>query len=188
MTLKWLLNISVSLNSPCKAWIILVSSYPYMRLKWIMHMNWCIKRMQVSLAIRFLNCSTKKYIISDDIKFFLKKKKKKAWGWRSLAWWLSGAETICRCRRHGFDPWTRRTPCDPELLSPRATIIEPVALEPGCHNYWGPRTLELTLCSKRRHHGEGPVCHNWRVASACCSWEKTHAAMKTQHSQKQIEK
>ena len=45
-----------------------------------MHNNWCIKRTQVSLAIRFLNCSTKKYIISDYITFFLKKKKRKRCG------------------------------------------------------------------------------------------------------------
>ena len=22
-----------------------------------------------------------------------------------LAWWLSGKESTCQCRRHGFDPW-----------------------------------------------------------------------------------
>ena len=24
--------------------------------------------------------------------------------------WLSGRESTCQCRRHGFDPWSRRSP------------------------------------------------------------------------------
>ena len=24
--------------------------------------------------------------------------------------WLSGKETACQCRRHGFDPWVGKTP------------------------------------------------------------------------------
>ena len=27
-----------------------------------------------------------------------------------LPWWLSGKESACRCRRHGFDPWVRKIP------------------------------------------------------------------------------
>ena len=25
-----------------------------------------------------------------------------------LLWWLSGKESPCQCRRHGFDPWVRK--------------------------------------------------------------------------------
>ena len=25
-----------------------------------------------------------------------------------LPWWLSGKESACQCRRHGYDPWSRR--------------------------------------------------------------------------------
>ena len=25
--------------------------------------------------------------------------------------WLSGKESACRCRRHGFNPWVRKIPC-----------------------------------------------------------------------------
>ena len=28
-----------------------------------------------------------------------------------LSWWLSGKESVCQCRRHGFDPWVRKMPC-----------------------------------------------------------------------------
>ena len=24
--------------------------------------------------------------------------------------WLNGKESICQCRRHGFDPWARKIP------------------------------------------------------------------------------
>ena len=27
-----------------------------------------------------------------------------------LPWWLSGKESACQCRGHGFDPWSRRIP------------------------------------------------------------------------------
>ena len=25
-------------------------------------------------------------------------------------WWLSGEESVCHCRRHGFDPWVGKIP------------------------------------------------------------------------------
>ena len=40
--------------------------------------------------------------------------------------WLSGKESACRCRRHGFDPWSRKVPHAAEQLSPWATSTEPV--------------------------------------------------------------
>ena len=27
-----------------------------------------------------------------------------------LLWWLSGKESACQCRRHGFNPWIRKIP------------------------------------------------------------------------------
>ena len=29
---------------------------------------------------------------------------------KGLPWWLSGKESACQCRRHGFDTWARRIP------------------------------------------------------------------------------
>ena len=40
--------------------------------------------------------------------------------------WLSGKESACQCRRHGFDPWPMKILRAAEKLSPRATTIEPV--------------------------------------------------------------
>jgi len=34
-----------------------------------------------------------------------------------LPWWLSGKESACQCRRHGFDPSSRKTPHAVEQLS-----------------------------------------------------------------------
>ena len=33
------------------------------------------------------------------------------------SWWLSGKDSAHQCRRHGFDPWSRKIPHDVELLS-----------------------------------------------------------------------
>ena len=43
-----------------------------------------------------------------------------------LPWWFSGGESSCQCRRHGFDPWPRRTPHAAGHLSPCPTTVEPV--------------------------------------------------------------
>ena len=75
-----------------------------------------------------------------------------SWG---FPWWCSGWESACRCRGHGFYPWSRKIPHASEQLSPCATTTEPT-----CHNYWSPRTLEPVLCSKKRHCNEKPTHHN----------------------------
>ena len=43
-----------------------------------------------------------------------------------LPWWLSGEDSAGQCRRHGFDPWSRKIPHAVEQLSPCAKTIEPV--------------------------------------------------------------
>ena len=43
-----------------------------------------------------------------------------------LPWWLSGKESTCQCRRHGFDPWSGKIARAVEQLSPCATTAEPV--------------------------------------------------------------
>ena len=51
--------------------------------------------------------------------------------------WLSGKESACQCRRHGFDPWSGKIPLaaeqlnlcprarEPRLLSPVPQLLEP---------------------------------------------------------------
>ena len=40
--------------------------------------------------------------------------------------WLIGKEYTSQCRRHEFDPWSRKTPHAAEQLSPGTTTAEPV--------------------------------------------------------------
>ena len=40
--------------------------------------------------------------------------------------WLSGEESACQCRGHGFDPWFRKIPQGLEQLSPCTTTTKPV--------------------------------------------------------------
>ena len=56
-------------------------------------------------------------------------------------WWLSGEESTCQCRRHGFDPWSGKIP-----IYIRATKLMhhrywACALEPGSSNDWAPSPL-----------------------------------------------
>ena len=70
-----------------------------------------------------------------------------------LPWWLSGKESTCQCRRHGFNPWSGKIPHAVEKLTPCITT------EPTCCNSWSPRTL-------------GPVFHNRR----CSAMRNPHTA------------
>ena len=44
-----------------------------------------------------------------------------------LPQWLSGEESICQCRRRGFDPRSGKVPRATEQLNPRATTIGSVS-------------------------------------------------------------
>ena len=71
-----------------------------------------------------------------------------------LPWWLSGKEPTCRCRRHGFDPGSRKMPHALEQLSP-------------C-------TSATSLCSTR----EATAVRSLSIATG-----EGPTATKTQHSQ-----
>ena len=48
-----------------------------------------------------------------------------------LPWWLSGKESTCQCRRHGFDPWSGKIPYAAEQQSPCTVTVKPVPMSPG---------------------------------------------------------
>ena len=104
---------------------------------------------------------------------WLKKKKKKRW--TGLPWWLSGKESTCQCRRHRFNPWSRKIPRTMEHLRPCAPQLLGLCSRAGSPNYWA-HVLQLltsacpkacapqqekplqwvTHCNQRA----GPACHN----------------------------
>ena len=53
-----------------------------------------------------------------------------------LPWWLSDKESSCQCRRHGFNPWSRKIPHAMEQLRPLYHNFWACALEPGNCSYW----------------------------------------------------
>ena len=92
-----------------------------------------------------------------------------------LPWWLSGKESACQCRRHGFSPWSGKIPHATEQLSPHTTTIEPVPWSLGAHVLqllsscatttellpllsW--HTLEPVLPNKKGHHNKKPTHSN----------------------------
>ena len=58
---------------------------------------------------------------------------------RRLPWWLSGKESACQCRRHRFNPWSRKIPLATNLCTtttePVLQSLRAVANEPTCCNY-----------------------------------------------------
>ena len=44
----------------------------------------------------------------------------------ALPWWLSGKESACQCRRHGFKPWSGKIPHAAERLNSSTTTTESV--------------------------------------------------------------
>ena len=45
---------------------------------------------------------------------------------KGLSWGLSGKESACQCRRHGFDPWVWDDPTLHGASKPMTTTTEPV--------------------------------------------------------------
>ena len=72
--------------------------------------------------------------------------------WR-VPWWSSGKESTCQCRRHRFDPWSKKT-----ALAMGPPTADASALEP---------------CSVRRDATTGEACaHDQRRAPTWCSKRK----------------
>ena len=88
-----------------------------------------------------------------------------------LPWWRSGWESACRCRGHGFEPWSGRIPRAAEQLGPWATTTEPARLEP-------------VLCNKRGHDSERPAHRDEEWPPLAATGESPRTETKTQHSQK----
>ena len=77
---------------------------------------------------------------------------------RWFPWWLSGEESACQCRRHGFDPWPWEDPtCHGPTKTVHPNFWSPCPWEPVLHNYWRPNTLETELCNNRSHCSDKPV-------------------------------
>ena len=80
--------------------------------------------------------------------------------------WLSGKESACRCRRHGFNPRSGNIPHTTKQLSPCATTIgsvlwspEAATTEPMCGDSWSPHVLEPVVTGEARTlHVEKSPC------------------------------
>ena len=88
-----------------------------------------------------------------------------------LPWWRSGWESACRCRGHGFEPWSRKIPHATEQLGPWATTTEPARLEPVLRN-------------KRGRNSERPTHRDEEWPPLAMTGESPRTETKTQHNQK----
>ena len=85
-----------------------------------------------------------------------------------IPWWLSGKESTCQSRRHGFDPRVRRDPTCRKAAKPEHHNYWPCALELTRHNCWSLSALESVLCNMRAHCNES-THRNQRAAPVCCN-------------------
>ena len=92
-----------------------------------------------------------------------------------LPWWRSGWESACRCRGHGFEPWSGKIPHATEQLGPWATTTEPARLEPVLRNKRGRDSERLA------HRDE-----EWPPLAT--TRESPNTETKTQHSNQSINK
>ena len=80
-----------------------------------------------------------------------------------LHWWLSGKESSGKCRKHGFDPWSRKIPptvdqaCMPQLLSLRSRAWEPKLLS--------PHVTTTETCAPRTHALQQEKPQQWKVCT-----------------------
>jgi len=80
-----------------------------------------------------------------------------------LPWWLSGKEATCQCRRHQFNPQSRKIPLAVEQLRPWVTTIGLVLWS----QLLKPEHLEPMFPQKRSHRNEKPTQRNQRVGLTC---------------------
>ena len=90
---------------------------------------------------------------------------------KELPGWLSGKESACQCRRHGFSPWPGKIPYAAEQPSASATTPEPLFQRP------------CSAHSKKSLHKATLAHCNQRVASThykrkACTATKTHQSRK----------
>ena len=88
-----------------------------------------------------------------------------------LPWWRSGWESACRCRGHGFEPWSGKIPHAAEQLGPWAATTEPAH-------------LELVLRNKRGRDSERLAHRDEEWPPLAATRESPCTETKTQHSQK----
>ena len=51
-----------------------------------------------------------------------------------VSWWFSGEESTCQCRKHGFDPWSRKGIPEP-LVAAKQLSMWATAPESESNNY-----------------------------------------------------
>ena len=110
-------------------------------------------------------CSSQELSDGTFFKFLFKNE------YSGLPWWRSGWESACRCRGHGFEPWSGKIPHAAEQLGPWATTTEPVRLEP-------------VLCNKRGRDSERPTHRDEEWTPFAATRESPCTETRTQHSQK----
>ena len=68
-----------------------------------------------------------------------------------VAQWL---ESICQCKRYGFDPWSQKIPHAADQLSPCTTTAKLLLQSPGT------AAIEPMFCDEKSHCNQTPKHHS----------------------------
>ena len=75
---------------------------------------------------------------------------KSKWG---LPWWLSGKESVCQCRRCGFDPWVGKIPWKRKWQPAPVFLLAGISYEQRSlvsYNPWGHKRVRYDLATKQQ--------------------------------------
>ena len=95
-------------------------------------------------------------------------------GSKGLPWWLSGKESACQCRRHGFNPWVGKTPWrrkwqSTPVLLPGKSQTE----EPGRLHSMGLQELDTTECTHTQAIISMFLCESKLLSHSCMEFPST---------------
>ena len=90
-----------------------------------------------------------------------------------LPWWLSGKESVCQCRRRGFNPWVWKIPWRRKWQSPPIFLPGKLHGQRSLVGYspWGVTKLDMTetqntcpvLKTNTKKYIIGPEPHELKV-------------------------
>jgi len=100
---------------------------------------------------------TRNTFLSLDLHLCVWKSEKLNWTWwrlqfKRLPWWLQGKESVCQCRRCGFDPWVKKIPWRRKWQPTPVFFNGKSNGQRSLQGYspWGPKESNMTECQKQQ--------------------------------------
>ena len=102
---------------------------------------------------------TRNTFLSLDLHLCVWKSEMLNWTWwrlqflfKGLPWWLQGKESVCQCKRCGFDPWVKKIPWRRKWQPTPVFFPGKSNGQRSLEGYspWGPKGSDMTECRKQQ--------------------------------------